>query len=469
MADRFNTDDMLDVYLFENQQLLEKLEITVLEQKDEAIFDDETINEIFRTIHTIKGSSGVMMFDDITIVSHKLEDIFYVLRENHPENVPHIKLVEHVLAVIDFIKGELEKIQNGEAADGDFSELIVQLDTFLENIKLEIKNDSKKEAAQKENSAKQFYIAPVAGDNSKYFPVREEDEPLIFIDLESSVEEIEARAELLRRQKQEEKERILIPGDYVVQAKEPGKATVLAKDNAKRFESATYVNVEIAKLDQLMELVGKLVVSNSNAQMKEISRDLQKVVISMRKVPLQGTFQKMYRVLFDASKKLGKDIDFVMEGEMTEVDRSIVEHISDPLMHLIRNAVDHGIETRIERIQAGKEDRGKITLSARIEDETLFIIVEDDGKGLDRDKIMNKARNQGLLESSKPESVYTDEEVFQFITLPGFSTNESITEYSGRGVGLDVVVSNIAVVGGTLIIESEKGKGCKMIIEILLV
>ncbi|MBP3678592.1 MAG: Hpt domain-containing protein, partial [Agathobacter sp.] len=150
MADGFNTEDMLDMYLFENQQLLEKLQETVLEQKDEECFDEDAINEIFRTMHTIKGSSGIMMFDDITAVSHKLEDIFYVLRESHPENVPHLQLVEHVLEVADFITNELEKIENGEAADGDSSEIIAKLDKFLKEIKGEKDTETKKEAPKKE-------------------------------------------------------------------------------------------------------------------------------------------------------------------------------------------------------------------------------------------------------------------------------------------------------------------------------
>lgn len=477
MPDRFNTDDMLDVYLFENQKLLEKLEITVLEQQNETIFDDETINEIFRTIHTIKGSSGVMMFDDITTVSHKLEDIFYLLRESHPKHVPHLELVKHVLEVIDFIKEELGKIQRGEAANGDFHDLIEKLDAFLQQLKVQnaaVSSDvSGQHAKQETQHAKQeanqkFYIAPAAGEAKQYFPIREEDELPIFIDLESSVEEIEARAEILQKQKLEEKARILEPGDFVVQSREPGKATVLAKDRKDRTETAKYVNVEIAKLDRLMELVGKLVVSDSAMQMKAISKDLQKTVISMRKVPLQGTFQKMYRVVFDASRKLGKDIDLIMEGEMTEVDRSIVEHILDPLMHLIRNAIDHGIETIEERVQIGKPAKGKIHLIAENDAENLWIVVEDDGSGLDRDNIIERARRQGLLEEDKPESAYTDEEVYQFITLPGFSTSKEITEYSGRGVGLDVVVSNISRIGGTLEIESEKHKGCKMMLKIPL-
>ena len=468
MPDRFNTDEMLDVYLFENQKLLEKLELTVLEQQDETIFDDETINEIFRTIHTIKGSSGVMMFDDITVVSHKLEDIFYLLRETHPKHVPHLELVKHVLGVIDFIQGELEKIQRGEAADGDFQSLIASLDEFLTRVKEENKNNPVETVSKKQDEKQQFYIAPASSENNSYFPVRVEDEIPIFIDLESSVEEIEARAQLLQKQKLEEKARILEPGDFVVQSKEPGKATVLAKDRKSRTETAKYVNVEIAKLDQLMELVGKLVVSNSTAQMKAISKDLQKAVISMRKVPLQGTFQKMYRVVFDTSKKLGKDVELIMEGEMIEVDRSVVEHISDPLMHLMRNAIDHGIETADERVAAGKTVKGKIYLRAELDAECLSVVVEDDGKGLEREKIIDRARAQGLLLDDKPECEYTDKEVYQFITEPGFSTNDEVTEYSGRGVGLDVVVSTISSIGGTLEIESERRRGCKMILKIPL-
>lgn len=581
MADGFNTEAMLDMYLFENQQLLEKLQETVLEQKDEDCFDEDAINEIFRTMHTIKGSSGIMMFDDITAVSHKLEDIFFVLRESHPDNVPHLQLVEHVLEVSDFITNELEKIQNGESADGDSSEIIAGLDVFLKQIKGESAGVATK-TQQKEKApvAQQFYIAPAVSNTSKYFRIKltynegvnlvnvhayktvyalkelaedmiyspediisdegcvaeimengfdillqtqgtEEDirkivktgydiksvdvvpcsveeyrqgfdteASILTIDLESSVEEIEAKAERTQEQiMQEAKAKTLAPGDFVIQSKEPGKAKKLAKDKPKKSEKTSYINVDVVKMDQLMDLIGELVISESvvlqnpdlrvpglnldnfnkaAAQMSKISTDLQNVIMSMRMVPLTNTFQKMNRIVFDVSRKLGKDIDFEMIGDTTEVDKNIVEHISDPLMHLVRNAVDHGIETNEEKQAAGKTGRGKVTLSAKTESGKVWITVQDNGKGLDRTKIMNKARNQGLLDYSKPESAYTDKEVFQFITLPGFSTNEKVTEYSGRGVGMDVVVSNLASVGGSLEIESEKGKGSKMILKIPL-
>lgn len=202
--------------------------------------------------------------------------------------------------------------------------------------------------------------------------------------------------------------------------------------------------------------------------MAKISTDLQNVIMSMRMVPLTNIFQKMNRIVFDVSRKLGKDIDFEMIGEHTEVDKNIIEHISDPLMHLVRNAVDHGIETKEERDESGKPDKGKVTLSARTEAGKVWISVADNGKGLDREKILAKARKQELLAEGKPESAYSDKEVFQFITLPGFSTNEQVTEYSGRGVGMDVVVQNIQAIGGVLDIESETGFGTTMSLKIPL-
>ncbi|MCI8670149.1 MAG: chemotaxis protein CheA [Lachnospiraceae bacterium] len=585
MAEEFNTEGMLDMYLFENEQLLEQLQETVLEQKDAECFDEDSINEIFRTMHTIKGSSGIMMFDNITAVSHKLEDVFYYLRESHPENVPHLELVEHVLEVEDFISSEMEKIRNGDSVDGDASDIIKNLDKFLDKIK----NGMTEEGAElpPENvheEPKQFYIAPVATSASRFYKIyitffpetemsnvhayktvyalKEIAEDLLYspediisdessaeiileegfrillqaqcdedeirkiigvgydikavdifeckaeeflqgfdfgeqnmqIDLESSVEDIEARKQEAEEEGKEEKKPEkpqkpqIAPGDFVIKSKEPGKQKKLAKDKPKA-EKASFISVNVSKMDQLMDLIGELVIAESvvlqnpdlkvpglnlnsfnkaAAQLSKISTDLQNVIMSMRMVPLTNTFQKMNRIVFDVSRKLGKDIEFEMIGENTEVDKNIIEHISDPLMHLVRNAVDHGIETNEEREESGKTGKGKITLSARTEAGKVWISVEDNGKGLDREKILEKAKKQGLLDESKPEYSYKDKEVYQFITLPGFSTNEQITEYSGRGVGMDVVVQNIQEIGGTLDIDSTPGVGSIMSLKIPL-
>lgn len=584
MAEEFSTDGMLDIYLFENSQLLEQLQDMVLEQKDEECFDEDSINEIFRTMHTIKGSSGIMMFDEITTVAHKLEDVFYYLRESHPQNVPHLELVDHVLEVADFISNEMEKIQNGDPADGEVGEIVARLDVFLEKIKSNADAGEEKPPENKHEEPKQFYISPVATSASRFYKIyihffegtemanvhaykavyalKEIAEDLLYspediisdpssaetiikegfkillqaqcgeeeirqiigvgydiekvdvfeckaeeflqgfdfgeqddapvIDLDSSVEEIEAQTQGTEDGEKAEGKKpakpAIAPGDFVIKSKDPGKQRKLAKDKPKS-DKASYISVNIGKMDQLMELIGELVISESvvlqnpdlkvpglnldnfnkaAAQLSKIATDLQNVIMSMRMVPLTNTFQKMNRIVFDVSRKLGKDIDFVMVGEQTEVDRNIIEHISDPLMHIVRNSVDHGIESKEERVESGKPEKGKVTLSAKTEAGKVWICVEDDGAGLDRDKIIAKARKQGLLDDNKPDSEYTDKEVFQFITLPGFSTNEVVTEYSGRGVGMDVVVQNIQKIGGSLEIESEKGFGSIMSLKIPL-
>ncbi len=585
MAEDFNTESMLDMYLFENTQLLEQLQETVLEQKDADCFDEDSINEIFRTMHTIKGSSGIMMFDNITAVSHKLEDVFFYLRESHPDNVPHVELVEHVLEVEDFISSEMEKIRNGDPADGDASDIIADLDRFLNMIKNGGAADSGNPPPENvHEEPKHFYIAPVATSASRFYKIfitffpetemanvhayktvyalKEIAEDILYspediltdeksgdiiikegfrillqaqcseqevrdligvgydiekvevyecdadqfllgfdfgdqapaapqIDLESSVETIEARQEEAQKEKAEEKKPEtpkIVPGDFVIQSKEPGKQKKLAKDKPKG-EKASFISVNVSKMDQLMDLIGELVISESvvlqnsdlkvpglnldnfnkaAAQLASISTDLQNVIMSMRMVPLTNTFQKMNRIVFDVSRKLGKDIEFVMVGDTTEVDKNIIEHISDPLMHLVRNAVDHGIETNEERAQSGKHEKGKVTLSAKTEAGKVWISVEDNGTGLDREKILAKARKQGILDDNKPDAAYTDKEVYQFITLPGFSTNETVTEYSGRGVGMDVVVQNIQAIGGALEIESTPGQGSVMSLKIPL-
>lgn len=570
MGEDFNTDSMLDMFLYESEQLLENLDNTVLEQKDEECFDEESINEIFRVMHTIKGSSGIMMYENITKVSHKLEDVFYYLRESHPENVPHLELVDHVLEVSDFITGELEKIKSGETPDGDESKLVDEIDKFLTKIKTGI--SQKGEELPPENTYEepnQFYIAPTGSESSKYYKVsiywrddtqmcniraytavyalkevaedlqyipddiisNEESSDVILEDgfhmlvqCQCSKDEVKAaigetsgmdRIEISDCTKQEfemgfhepEEAPIIIelddkekapekksekkepaPGDYVIKNKETGKSKKLAKNQPKQKPKETYISVNVEKLDALMDMIGELVISEatvlqnpdlkvpglelsnfqkSASQLSKITTELQDVIMSMRMMPLTNTFQKMNRIVFDVSRKLGKDIELEVIGENTEVDKNIIEHISDPLMHLVRNSVDHGIESKEERIAAGKNPKGKITLEAKNEGGKVYIIVRDDGKGLNKQKLYEKARNNGLI-GNRAMSDFTEKEIFQFITYAGFSTKEQVTEYSGRGVGMDVVVKNIQAVGGNLEIDSVEGGGSEMTMKIPL-
>ena len=414
MADGFSTDDMLGVYLFENQQLLEKLQKIVLHFKDEPSFDEESINEIFRTMHTMKASSTIMMHDSISAVSHKLEDVFAVLREVGEVNVLHLELIELVLEVVDFITEELVRIQNGESELGDMGFIMLRLDAFLQRIQLENHVEKKEPKTDVIASAQKYYIAPQTKKQD------EEDEPFLVIDLESSVEEIEAR--MARTQEKimiESRLKTLEPGDFVIKSKDYGRAKQFVQEKPESREVVTYIKVELIKVNHLVNLMEKLeraedaVLENSDlkveglrldsfdkasAKLKKVSNELQKVIWSMRMVTLESTFHKLNRMVFDVSRKLGKDIDFIMMGEEMELDRSVVDQISDPLVHLVRNAIDHGIELPEVRMDAGKYERASITVSATVESEYINITVADNGKGLDRNEIIQKARQQGLLQ-----------------------------------------------------------------------
>lgn len=568
MAEEFNTDSMVSIFLYESYQGLEKLEGIILDKQDADCFDDTDINDIFRIMHTIKGSSGVLMYENITKASHKLEDVFYYLRESHPDNVPHMELVEHVLAVSDFITGELEKIKSGAEPDGDEKELVANLDTFLSEIKGEIKKQGirlPKENKQEEPT--QFYVAPVAAEDSHFYRIvihykndtqmsniraysatyalKEVAEDLLYmpedilaneasgdsilaegfhmlvqtkvsreeimelidsseaesIDFDELNNEEYAKAlveigreppapvinlEEEKTEGKEEKAPAVTPGDYVVKSKETGKGKTLAKNQPKQ---QAIISVNVEKMDALMDMIGELVIAEATvlqnpdlkvpgldlsnfqkaaAQLAKNTTELQEVIMSMRMMPLTNVFQKMRRIVFDVSRKLGKDIEFVSIGENTEVDKNIIEHISDPLMHLVRNSVDHGIEENSDdRLINGKPAKGTITLEAKNEGGKVYISVKDDGKGLNKEKLYAKASQNGLI-GDKQITDFSEKEIFKFITLPGFSTKEVVTEYSGRGVGMDVVVKNIQTVGGRLDIDSVEGQGSEMTLVIPL-
>lgn len=549
MADEFGTQGMLDTYLFECEQLLEQIQKIILEQKDREYFEEESIHEMFRAMHTIKGISAMMMFDEITRTAHKLEDVFFYLRECKVEKIEHTELAEGVLKVLDFIGEQLNKIGDGEVLEETAEKYVKELDVFLDKMKSSEKEKGKMIEKNTYKEPQQFYIPPKTTGVSCFYKIhltfREgldlanvhaykivhglkeiaEDmiyEPEDIISDDNTAEEILKHGFqiLLQTQKSEDdlrkilktgyaltkvdiivgtareyckgfeeeksEDRIYVPGDFVIESKEPGKGKKLVKD---RSDKVSYIRVDVQKMDQLMELLEELTISQTSVvgnpdlrvpglslerfdkaaeQMMSVSAKLQKTILSMRMVPLNSTFQKMNRIIFECARKLGKEIEFEMTGEDTELDKNIVEHISAPLMHLVRNSVDHGIETRQEREAAGKAKKGKITLSARTEAQGVRICVEDDGEGLHRDKILERAKKQGILQLSKPENEYTDKEVYQLITVPGFSTREEITEYSGRGVGMDVVVSNLQEINGKLDIESVPGQGCRMVMSIPL-
>ena len=588
MADDMITEGMLDMFIFETEQGLENLENICLDSKDVGEFDEDNVNEIFRIMHTIKGASAVMMYQNIATLSHKLEDVFYFIRENHPESVPHAELVDDVLEVSDFITSELEKIKDGLESDGDSSELISTLDVFLKKIQKKTGSATQPAAPVEERPLQEkprFYIAPVASDASKFYNIyitylkdtemaniraymavnslKGIAEDIIFspsdiisnpdsanvvlefgfkialqttedaqrimelINSSAGIENVEInectsddflefcveaetpsssagevlmapieqptiRVESQKPQNivldSEEEKKSEEKSEGGTEEKKPTPARAAKRPAAKKGEAQSFISVNIKKMDLLMDLIGELVIAEavvlqnpdlkvpgldltnfqkSAAQLSKITSELQDAIMAMRMMPLKNTFQKMNRIVYDTSKKLGKDIELEVIGEDTEVDKNIIEHISDPLMHLIRNSVDHGIESNEKRAQIGKIEKGKIVLEAKNEGGQVWISVSDNGKGLNKEEILEKAKSNGLL-GNRSEKDFTDKEIYNFITLPGFSTKKQVTEYSGRGVGMDVVVKNIQGVGGVLDIESTDGRGSTMTLTIPL-
>lgn len=245
------------------------------------------------------------------------------------------------------------------------------------------------------------------------------------------------------------------------------------------------ISVSVSKLDLLMDLIGELVVAEAMVtrnpdleglpidnfhkaarQLRKITTELQDIVMSVRMVPLATTFQKMNRLVRDMSRKVNKEVQLEIIGEETEVDKNIIEQISDPLMHLIRNSIDHGLEIPQERLAKGKPQTGKITLEAKNSGGDVWITITDDGKGLDKEKILQRALEHGLLDKS--ENQLTEKEIYSLIFLPGFSTKEKVTEFSGRGVGMDVVMKNIEKIRGSILIDSVPDQGTIMTIKIPL-
>ncbi|HPV62712.1 MAG TPA: chemotaxis protein CheA [Fervidobacterium sp.] len=279
----------------------------------------------------------------------------------------------------------------------------------------------------------------------------------------------------------EEKERVIESNENEEQSTDNGKQK---GEEQKKTKITQTVRVDIEKLDTLMNLMGELVIARSRiadilkkynikevdeslAQLSRITLDLQNVVMKVRMVPIEFVFNRFPRMVRDLSRSLNKEINFVMEGEETELDRTFVEVIGDPLVHLIRNAIDHGIEKKEERISNGKPPIGTVKISARHEGNNVVIEVEDDGRGMNREKIMRKAIERGLITEERAIGM-PDEKIFEYVFLPGFSTKDEVSELSGRGVGMDVVKSTVDSLNGTVSLESKLGKGSKVTIRLPL-
>ncbi|MEO1814732.1 MAG: chemotaxis protein CheA [Acetobacterium sp.] len=570
-------DSILEMYIFESETLLDQLEEILLQSEDNAELTPDDINEIFRIMHTIKGSSAMMEFDMLAHSSHKLEDLFFVIRENGIKPEDFGDLMDLVLNFSTFLKGEVEKIKNNETLLDENDQLIIETDAFLNRIKglpqetseqdqtensdsiaagseselleatveddlfgdmsfEEIRDDAIEEAedntdivmtgdkpnvycihtrfnvdSQMENIRAFMLVNKLEsiGKVSKMVPEQLNNNPEaagiilkngFFCHLETTAdkETIENIALSILSVKSIEfldcaqEEVIEAETDTKPEVVEIGKKALEKTVDAKTADAKqqknnvqNLISVDLNKLDTLMNLIGEIVITESmvfgsvgmegkrdesfekaSTQLQKLTDELQDIVMSIRMIPIAGTFKKMQRIVRDVGKKLKKEVEFITMGESTEVDKTIIDGIADPLMHLVRNSMDHGLESTEERIAAGKNPIGKVILSAQNVGGDIIISVSDDGKGLDPVGILEKAKEKKLL--VKPEEEYSEKEILNLIMAPGFSTKETVTEFSGRGVGMDVVKKNIEKVGGSISIESEKGSGTNIFLKIPL-
>lgn len=481
-------DSILELFLFETTHLLEQLEKEVLNSEKGSGLK-AAINEIFRIMHTIKGAAAMMNFNNIATISHAAEDLFYYLREEKIVQVDESKITDIVLSVLDFIKNEVIKIEAGKEADGEAGEQLENIKKYLQQLKEKKENGMSNSGGIKKYQVVIFFAQGAEMENVRAFTVvhnlKEIATEITFFP--ADIIENNKTAEII----QKEGFKIIFQSERGMEEIQEffDRVTYLGKleieeIKEKYFQQATIENVannkqslisvSISKLDRLMDLVAELVIaeamvtgnSQEARQLKKITNELQDVTMSMRMVSLGSTFQKMKRLVRDMSKKMGKEMEIEIIGEQTEVDKNIIEHIADPLMHIIRNALDHGIESREERVKQGKSEKGKIRLEAKNAGGDVWIIVNDDGRGLDKKKIIDKAKQQGLL--SKPAEEMSEKEIYALILLPGFSTKEQVSEFSGRGVGMDIVVKNLEKIRGTVFLDSVVGQGTTISIKIPL-
>jgi two-component system chemotaxis sensor kinase CheA len=530
---------MVDMYIFETSQLLEQLEQAIISSEQANEYSESSINEIFRFMHTIKGSSGMMLFNNIAALAHSMEDLFYFLRENTPDTVDYSELSDLILEGLDFTKIELQKIKNRDEVDGDASNLIKNIQAFLSKLKSSNSSDSypdklsSKEIDESDNDS-----PPIVTDNSSndlnsftatiffedgcemeniraYTVINElteltdtlsyKPENVLDDDESTSIIRKDGFQIFLKTQKNYEEinaffmQTMFLKDLELIEIK---KESTLNKSNEKNIPDKkssskniapitpqntvqSIISVHVDKLDKLMDLVGEMVIAEamvtqnpeitalelesfqkSSRRLHKISSEIQDMVMSIRMVPLSTTFMKMHRITRDMCKKLNKDITLEVIGEETEVDKNIIEHISDPLMHIIRNSIDHGIEESFEREAMNKNPKGTLVLEAKNSGSDVLVIIKDDGRGLNKQKILKKAKDNNLL--VKKASEMTDSEIYNLVLLPGFSTKEQVTEFSGRGVGMDVVCKNLESVGGSVSVDSIEGKGTTITLKIPL-
>jgi two-component system chemotaxis sensor kinase CheA len=544
----------LSVFVDEAKENLQGLNDAILKLESDPNSQD-AINEIFRLMHTLKGSSATMGFSKMSKMCHALENLLDKVRSGKRKVTED--LIDLLFSGIDMLNDTIENVESGgDDSNLDVDEIMQAISGKIEKAsaasKLKEKGEEASSANAKEESDKEEKAEKTDFTNDELAAVRDVAQKALeenlnvykvviellkdsvmksarmyiifhrieenggqiihsdppteeiekenfdttvelvvitsmkikeFQDLISNVSEVEKviiKPFKLEKEVEETKKEVK---EVKVTSEKPVKQSV--SDSAKRRAKLTQsVRVDVEKLDTLMNLMAELVISRSRieetlkkykikevdeslSQLGRITLDLQSIVMKIRMIPVSFVFDRFPRMVRDLSKKLNKKVNFVIEGADTELDRTVADEIGEPLVHMIRNAIDHGIESEEERIGAGKAPIGTVTLSARQEGDSVIIEVDDDGRGFSKDKIIKKALERGIIQEYEVASL-SPEEIFNLTFEPGFSTNENPTEVSGRGVGMDVVKKTIESLNGNVYLESVEGRGTKVVIKLPL-
>lgn len=552
---------ILDTYLYEENNLLDQLDEMLVADEKNGDFSTDDVNEIFRIMHTIKGSSAMMEFNSISTIAHHIEDVFFYIRDKGIETLDpeHKKeLFNLMFRSEDYLRSEIEKVEQGVPLSTDIDAFSNEINSFLKKISGAAPAQPEASQAAPAASGAPASGAPAPASaapaslpddkdaacffhvfleegvgmenlraymivnavkecdvNFRFYPSDMETdqdtsqtiaENGFFLAFDSSEDASKAEG-ILKTQNHIRSYELVNVSKAAPPAKAEEKKASVSKPTAPAPASTdtaagkaapmlshapvkqNLISVNLMKLDSLMDIVGEIVITESMVtsspelnllprdnrdnfmksarQLRKLTNDLQDIAMSLRMVPISGVFQKMNRIVRDMKQSLGKDVRLTIVGEDTEVDKTIVDNIQDPIMHIVRNSMDHGIEeTAQERIAAGKDPQGEIVLSASHTSSEVVISVKDDGYGMDPQKILEKARSKNML--TKPDSEYSQKEILGLIMLPGFSTNTEVTEYSGRGVGMDVVKKNVESLGGIVSVSSTYGEGTTISMKIPL-
>ncbi|MBI5265955.1 MAG: chemotaxis protein CheA [candidate division Zixibacteria bacterium] len=417
---------------------------------------ESAINAIFRSFHTIKGAAGFLEMHPVLALAHESETLLDMIRRG--SMTIDGPVADLIFASIDGLRKLLAKAQDGLASGGEVDGSAVVTDLVA--------------------SLRQLITNP--GQIPTPPPVERVGDILVNMGV-TSQKEIDSA--LTSRQAPEEKlgetlvKQGVVPAQSVAHALKVQKLSQREADTAPATQMKEMVKIDMERLDRMVDTIGELVIAESMvghddeflaiapprmaknvSHLNKITRELQEMGMSMRLVPVRATFQKLARAVRDLTRKSGKKVELITSGEDVEVDRSIIENIGDPLMHMIRNAVDHAIEVPEERVANGKAEVGCVWLRAYHRGGSIHFEIEDDGRGLDSERILAKAHEKGIIDHQRE---LTEREIYNLILLPGFSTAKKVTDISGRGVGMDVVKKNIEAMRGHLEIESKHKKGTR--------